>query len=372
MVTQVAAAEQRLRRRADARQLGLAVHAAGQVLRQRALRRAVRLPAPPRTPRSPRAAGMSASAGIVRRRRRRCSARTGRTRTATSASGSRNTAPFSLLPYFFPSAFGQQRRGQAVDGLALQPPDQVDARDDVAPLVRRARSASCSRGAGAARGSRTPAAACTRTRCTRSPPRATRSAGLHRVALDHLVDREVLADVAQELEQLHAAQPVEVVDDPDRRPLVVGEEAPRPARCSRRVLSRSSSSSSSFRSLLLPDGSPIIPVAPPTSGMHLVAVPPQVRHHHQRHQVAGVQAGRRRVEARVDRDRLRQHLAMFSAVVCWTRPRQDSSSNAPMWTSSLTSRAGRDKKRHRYAACPWLPRPRPQVPSSPSPAGWRS
>ena len=41
-----------------------------------------------------------------------------------------------------------------------------------------------------------------------------------------------------------------------------------------------------------------MPVAPPTSGEHLVAGAPQVGHQHQRHQVAGVQAGRGRIEAR--------------------------------------------------------------------------
>ena len=34
----------------------------------------------------------------------------------------------------------------------------------------------------------------------------------HRVALDHRVDREVLADVAQETQQVDLAEPIEVVD----------------------------------------------------------------------------------------------------------------------------------------------------------------
>ena len=58
---------------------------------------------------------------------------------------------------------------------------------------------------------------------------------------------------------------------------------------------------SRFRSSLLPLGSPIMPVAPPTSGDRPVAgllEPPQ---EHQRHQVAHVQAVGRGIEAGVDR-----------------------------------------------------------------------
>ena len=143
----------------------------------------------------------------------------------------------------------------------------------------------------------------------RDPGLARFEALLDRVALDHLVDREVLADVAQEVEQPHAAQPVQVVDDLRRRPLVGGEEAldlrRQPAACCRSAASLSSS----LRSLDLPDGSPIIPVAPPTSGITWCPARRRWRHHHQRHQVARVQAGRRRIEADVDRERLAQHLA---------------------------------------------------------------
>ena len=81
----------------------------------------------------------------------------------------------------------------------------------------------------------------------------------------HVRDREVLADVAQEVDAaVIGAEPVEVVD----------HDAPRAARsksrkcssCARIEATFASSVSTSrrFRSLDRPDGSPIIPVPPPT------------------------------------------------------------------------------------------------------------
>ena len=55
-----------------------------------------------------------------------------------------------------------------------------------------------------------------------------------------------------------------------------------------------------------------------------------------------MQAGRRRIEARVDGQRVARTSPKFSAVVCWTRPRQDSSSNAPRALSTSIA-GGRDK-----------------------------
>ena len=40
-----------------------------------------------------------------------------------------------------------------------------------------------------------------------------RQSRLHRILLEHVRDREVLAHVPQEVEQPHLAQPVQVVDD---------------------------------------------------------------------------------------------------------------------------------------------------------------
>ena len=68
------------------------------------------------------------------------------------------------------------------------------------------------------------------------------------------------------------------------------------------TFSRSVSSESRFRSSLFPLGSPIIPVAPPTSAMGLCPAlkTPQ---NHERHQVADVHAVGRGIEAHVDRAR---------------------------------------------------------------------
>ena len=78
---------------------------------------------------------------------------------------------------------------------------------------------------------------------------------------------------------------------------------------SRAVLSVRRSASSSWRSLDLARRIADHPGRAADQRQHLVPGAPQVGHHHQRHQVARVQAGRRRVEAAVDRDRRRQHLA---------------------------------------------------------------
>ena len=55
---------------------------------------------------------------------------------------------------------GQQRRGQAEGGLLVHAADQVDARDDIAPLVRAAHLQGARRGGGSAPGSPPTASAC--------------------------------------------------------------------------------------------------------------------------------------------------------------------------------------------------------------------
>ena len=95
---------------------------------------------------------------------------------------------------------------------------------------------------------------------------------LDRVLGEHVRDREVLPDVAQEVEHRDLAQPVEVVHHGRRRwarrspgsaPAAVGSPA---------TFASSVSRSSRFRSADVPDGSPIIPVAPPTS---TIGLPPR-------------------------------------------------------------------------------------------------
>ena len=113
------------------------------------------------------------------------------------------------LAVFLAGGVGQQRRRHAVDGASRQPPHEIDARHDVAPLVGRA--------------ALQPAAVAlvqleevvrlqqhVRELGVRDPLLARLEARLDGVALDHLVDREVLADVAQEVQQ------------PQRRPAIPG------------------------------------------------------------------------------------------------------------------------------------------------------
>ena len=88
----------------------------------------------------------------------------------------------------------------------------------------------------------------------------------HALAGEHLVDRGVLADVAQELEQRDRLRPVAVVDEP--APAARSTSTMRPI-CSlmAATLWSSVSSSSRLRSSDRPLGSPIIPVAPPARAM---------------------------------------------------------------------------------------------------------
>ncbi len=89
---------------------------------------------------------------------------------------------------------------------------------------------------------------------------------LDRVLGEHVRDREVLAGVAQEVDQRQLAEPVEVVDhDAPRRRRARSRGTARAASADAATFASSVSRSSRFRSDERPDGSPIIPVPPPTS-----------------------------------------------------------------------------------------------------------
>jgi len=97
---------------------------------------------------------------------------------------------------------------------------------------------------------------------------------LHRFLLEHHVDREVLADVAQKIDEMLFDEPFRVVEHQSRG--LAGAELQNRAIWSRWRwrFSRICSLESSGRSLALPDGSPINPVPPPISTMadgHVVA-----------------------------------------------------------------------------------------------------
>ena len=86
----------------------------------------------------------------------------------------------------------------------------------------------------------------------------------HRVPVEHHVDREVLSDVAKELDRRHLAGPRQVVlDDGSRwRVVEVDEALELPADSVGPIGDRGRVGQRAFPGLL---GSPIIPVAPPAS-----------------------------------------------------------------------------------------------------------
>ena len=104
-------------------------------------------------------------------------------------------------------------------------PDQLDAGGDVAPLVAAAELERAAVGPVQLEVVHAPAARRRRTRCRRCPSPA--AAAPRRG--QHPVDREVLADVAQEVEHRHGPGPVEVVDDPGGIVTVRSRETSRPA-----------------------------------------------------------------------------------------------------------------------------------------------
>ena len=115
----------------------------------------------------------------------------------------------------------------------------------------------------------------------------------------------MLADVAQELEQRVAAQPLAVVDHDRAWPSPAREvdEALRAARGSAALFASIVASSSRLRSALLPDGSPIMPVPPPMSDDRRAAGALEVRQQEDLHEVAHVERRAGRVEADVGADR---------------------------------------------------------------------
>ena len=128
--------------------------------------------------------------------------------------------------------------------------------------------------------------------------------GPDRLPAEHLVDREVLADVAEELQRGQRLGPVQVADH--QRAGRPGAEKSRNRDTSPRIRSTHSATTSrelSTRSADLPLGSPISPVAPPTSAIGRCPASWKRRMREQQDEVADVQPGRGRVEPAVERDR---------------------------------------------------------------------
>ena len=125
---------------------------------------------------------------------------------------------------------------------------------------------------------------------------------LHRVLLQHVVDREVLAGVPEELEQVEPAQPVGVVEQPCRMAPREVEELLQLApdgRCVRVYLLRRQHRPLIALAARVADHSG----AAPDQRHRRPSGPLQPGEAHHRHQVPDVQRVRRRVEPDVRRDR---------------------------------------------------------------------
>ena len=141
----------------------------------------------------------------------------------------------------------------------------------------------------------------------------------------------MLAGVAQEVDQRQLAEPVEVVDH-DRAP-DPGVKSRNRSSCARIAadVRRERLASSRFRSLERPDGSPIIPVPPPTSATgrppkRCSRSSPKIGH-----QVADVERSRRTGRSRCSR-RSGGPVASRAGspgVVAWRMPRHSSSASSP-------------------------------------------
>ena len=108
---------------------------------------------------------------------------------------------------------------------------------------------------------------------------------LDRVLGEHVRHRRSACGVAQEVDQRQLAEPVEVVEPHRARP-GVKSRTPAPAAAHPSTFAASVSRIQEVRSLERPDGSPIIPVPPPTSAMvgrvTLQAQQPEDRHNGRR------------------------------------------------------------------------------------------
>ena len=140
-------------------------------------------------------------------------------------------------------------------------------------------------------------------------PSSPLEAPLHRFLRHHVVHGEVLADVAQELEQ--ADRPSQSALFIIRAALGVASKSRKRSSCARmpRAFASISSIDSSVRSWLLPLGIADHPGAAADEGDRRVAEALQPRQRHDRQQRSDVQARRGRIETNVAGDALlREHV----------------------------------------------------------------
>jgi hypothetical protein len=141
----------------------------------------------------------------------------------------------------------------------------------------------------------------------------------HRVLLEHVVDGEVLPDVAQEVHEVQRVQPHSVVAHPRRVRPLEGEEplelAADPVRVRRDLFRREQ-----LPLRRLPARVADHPGAAAHERDRAMAVPLQVHEHHDRHEAADVQAAARRVEADVRRHRLTSQRCRYAVGVLVHQP----------------------------------------------------
>ena len=121
-----------------------------------------------------------------------------------------HTAPAAVLPILAPDAGGEQRAGEGVELMRAHAPAEIDAVDDVAPLVG---AAHLQIAAVAAR--QLHEVVGLQDHVVELDERQLLLAlepQLHRVHGQHAVDREVPADVAQQVDVVELRQPLGVVD----------------------------------------------------------------------------------------------------------------------------------------------------------------
>ena len=178
------------------------------------------------------------------------------------SSGSSHTRAPVVLPIFEPSSAvssGQHRACTAMPRLAA---DEVDAREDVAPLVRAADlqlAALVLVQVGVVVGLEEHVA-----ELRVGDAVLAGHAGLHALPGHHLVHGDVLADVAEEVEQPDVGGPREVVDE---RPAPLGAEDPADLLLDGGDVGRQRLDVEEVALLGAAPGSPTIPVAPPASAM---------------------------------------------------------------------------------------------------------
>ncbi len=210
-----------------------------------------------------------------------------------------HVAAAGRLAQLAPLRVGDQRCRQSVHLCAVYSPNEVDPGHDVAPLVGAAHLKS-----NAVTLEELPVVGRLKQHVAElgvGDP-LTLEPALHRLACQHRVDREVLADVPEEHGHAHRTEPVEVVHLDRRNVGMVevdepGELAPEPSGPLPHLVLRVQGA---FADVPRVADQPGTAAGEQDWPMTCVLKPPE---HEHLDEVTGVQARRRRVEARIDGDR---------------------------------------------------------------------